>query len=140
MRTLASELRSIAQDLAGVPRVYADANLPRGVVATMRRQLGWDVLFVLEYEDLRRAADTAHFFRAHDLGRTLITLDRDFLDDRRFPLESSPGVIVCSAPDERMLVRLARHLDLHVFRVEAAGAQPLRGRKLTITPDVLRGP
>ena len=66
---------------------------------------------MLEHDDLRRAADAEHFRRALELGRTLITLDHDFFDDRRFPLESSPGVIVCSAPDETGLIRLLRHLD-----------------------------
>ena len=37
------------------PRVYADANIPAGLVAHMRAALGWDVLFVLEDEALRRA-------------------------------------------------------------------------------------
>jgi hypothetical protein len=137
MGTLASELRTIAHDLVRAPRVYADANLPVGVVAAMRQQLGWDVLFVVEHDDLRRASDVDHFARARDLGRTLITLDRDFLDDRRFPPTSSPGVIVCSAPDERMLVRLARFVDRQVFRADAASALPLLGRKMTVTPDDL---
>ncbi len=91
MGTLASGLRPIAEELAGAPRVYVDANLPAGVVSAMRRELGWDVLFVLEHDDLRRAPDAEHYQRARDLGRTLITLDRDFLDDRRFPLSREPG-------------------------------------------------
>ena len=74
---------------------------------SMRHDAHWDVLFVLEHDDLRRAADVEHFRRALDLGRTLITLDHDFFDDRRFPLESSPGVVVCSAPDETGLHPLA---------------------------------
>ena len=75
----------------------------------MRQALGWDVLFVLEHDDLRRAPDVEHFRRARDLGRTLITLDHDFFDDRRFPPLDSPGVIVCSAPDEAGLVRLLQY-------------------------------
>ena len=39
----------------GRPRVYADANIPTDVVAYMRATLGWDVLFVLEHDELRRA-------------------------------------------------------------------------------------
>ena len=61
-----------------------------GVVQSMRTDLGWDVLFVLEHDDLRRARDDEHFHRALDLGRTLITLDHDFLDDRRFPPTIEP--------------------------------------------------
>jgi hypothetical protein len=137
MGTLASELQSIAQDLAAAPRVYVDANVPLGAVERMRRELAWDVLFVLEHEDLRRARDTDHFTRAFDLGRTLITLDRDFLDDRAFPLTLSPGVIVCSAPDEHLLLRLLRHIDQSVFDPAARAVPPLRGQKLSLTTDVL---
>jgi len=137
MGTLASALRSIGQGLARVPRVYADANLPYGVVSVMRRTLGWDVLFVVEHEELRRASDRAHFRHAAELGRTLVTLDRDFLDDRRFPCALSPGVIICSAPDERTLIRLARFIDARVFRTDGAGERPLLGQKVVVTPDLL---
>jgi hypothetical protein len=135
MGTLASALRPIAEDLAGAPRVYVDANMPAGVVAAMRRALGWDVLFVMEHDDLRRAADSEHFRRALDFGRTLITLDRDFFDDRRFPPELSPGVVVCSAPDEAALIRVLARFDRDTFRAPDADALPLRGRKIHIAPD-----
>src|SRR5512144_1216706 len=100
MGSLSSELRPIAAELAEAPRVYVDANLPWGAVGYMRQTLRWDVLFVLEDPDLRRARDVEHFQRALDLGRTLITLDHDFLDTRRFPASASPGVVICTAPDE----------------------------------------
>ncbi len=45
----------------------------------------WDVLFVLEDDDLRRAPDVKHYQLAQQLRRTLVTLDRDYLDDRAFP-------------------------------------------------------
>jgi hypothetical protein len=41
MGTLASELRPIAADLAARPRVYADANLPAGLVDSLRQDLDW---------------------------------------------------------------------------------------------------
>lgn len=135
MGTLASALRPIAEDLAGAPRVYVDANMPVGVVAAMRRELRWDVFFVMEHDDLRRAADVEHFRLAFDFGRTLITLDRDFFDDRRFPPELSPGVVVCSAPDEAGLIRLLKRLDRETLRAPDAGALPLRGRKIEIVPE-----
>ena len=43
------------------PRIYADANIPSGVVGYMRDKLRWDVLFVLEHTDLRRARDIEHY-------------------------------------------------------------------------------
>src|SRR6188768_2416310 len=105
MGTLSSELGPHVERLMERPRIYADANIPNGVVSFMRVTLGWDVLFVLEQEDLRRAPDIHHYRLARQLGRTLITLDRDYTDDRRFPPVESPGVIVFSAPDERWLRR-----------------------------------
>ena len=135
MGTLASELRPIAEDLADAPRVYVDANLPLGVVTVMRQELRWDVLFVLEHEDLRRATDAEHFRRARDLGRTLLTLDRDFFDDDRFPPSATAGVIVCSAPDESALVRLLRQLDRTVFRAADGPPLPFAGRKIALTPE-----
>jgi len=136
MGTLASALRPIAEEIADAPRVYVDANMPVGVVNAMRRELHWDVFFVLEHDDLRRAPDAEHFRRALEFGRTLITLDRDFRDDRRFPPDLSPGVVICSAPDEAALIRLLRRLDRETLRAPDAATLPLRGRKIDITPSV----
>ncbi len=131
MRTLAEALQPIAAGLAGAPRVYADANLPAGAVVAMRHELGWDVLFVVEHDDLRRARDTDHFRLAREFGRTLVTLDRDFADERRFPPAESPGVVICSAPDESALVTLLRHVD-RTLRADGVPA-PLRGRVIALT-------
>lgn len=130
MGSLASELIPVASRLSDAPRIYADANLPRGIVLAMRETLGWDVLFVLEHDDLRRASDREHYARARDQARTLITLDRDFLDEKRFPIDSSGGVIVCSAPGEPELLLLLKRLDRELFRTRAASPSPLAGRKL----------
>ena len=130
MGTLSSELAPHAERLVPRPRIYADANVPAGLVAYMRGHLHWDVLFVLEQDDLRRAPDIHHYRLARQLGRTLITLDRDYTDDRRFPPVESPGVIVFSAPDERWLRRLLKDADESLFRSANATARPLEGRKL----------
>ncbi len=136
MGTLASGLRPIAEELAGAPRVYVDANLPAGTVSAMRRELGWNVLFVMEHEDLRRAPDAEHYRRARDLGRTLITLDRDFLDNRRFPLDESPGVIVMFAPDEDGLISLLTRVDREMLRTELGEPLSLNGRKIQVVPEI----
>src|SRR5829696_3341853 len=98
MGTLASELGAHAGRIAGQPRLYVDANVPAGLVAFMRTRLQWDVLFVIEHADLRRARDGDHFRLARQWRRTLITLDRDYLDDRTFPPDEGGGVIVLMAP------------------------------------------
>ena len=80
------------------------------------------MLFVLEDDRLRRAPDAEHFRLALEFGRTLITLDYDFWDERRFPMASSPGVIVCSAPDEPALMRLLQYT--RSIAASAARASP----------------
>ena len=130
MGTLSSELTHVIVDSGPVPRIYADANIPTGVVEFMRNVLGWDVFFVLERDDIRRAADLIHFRLARQLGRTLVTLDRDYVDDRRFPPSEGAGVIVFSAPDERWLRKLMRQVDRRLFRAAGARALPLEGRKV----------
>jgi Domain of unknown function (DUF5615) len=142
--TLASELGPHAERLASSPRVYADANVPAGLVTFMRARLRWDVLFVLEHHELRRARDTEHYRLARQLRRTLISLDRDYLDDRRFPPSESAGVVIISAPHEPDLARLLGRLDRAFFPRSAAGPAdarsdqfglPLEGRKLHAQTD-----
>jgi hypothetical protein len=131
--TLASELAPLAVR-PQQPRVYADANVPYGAVVYMRSRLGWDVLFVLEHDDLRRARDIEHYRLARQLGRTLITLDHDYEDDREFPPGEGAGVIVFTAPDETRLLRLLRRADREVFRAAGAAPLPLERRKLSWDP------
>jgi hypothetical protein len=140
MGTLSSELGPIVEQVADQPRVYADANMPNGAVAYMREKLRWDVLFVLEHDDLRRARDLEHFRLARQLGRTLVTLDRDYLDDRMFPPDEGAGVIVFCAPDERWLRRLLTRMDRELFRVPDARALPLEHRKVEWHIDAQPGP
>ncbi len=146
MGSLSSELAPLADQLSPQPRIYADANVPAGLVAFMRQRLRWDVLFVIEHDDLRRASDIEHFRLARQLHRTLVTLDRDYLDDRRFPLAECAGVLVISAPDERLLAKLLSRLDRAFFRPRGRRARsrprprvavglPLEGRKLHVHPD-----
>ena len=106
----------------------------------MRVSLGWDVFFVMEHDDLRRAHDIEHYRLARQLRRTLITMDRDYLDDRVFPPLETSGVLVLSAPNQRGLERLldarrSRHLSTSrqasscpaARRDQAAGVSGVRG-------------
>ena len=153
MGTLASELGGHAQQLSGQPRIYVDANVPAGLVSYMRTALSWDVLFVLEHHDLRRAPDGEHYRLARQLRRTLITLDRDYLDDRKFPPDRSGGVVVLMAPTQWGFIHLLKRLDREVLRPATRGESstgeadnvswpeqtddtlPLEGRKLHVHVD-----
>jgi len=119
--------------------------MPAGLVSFMRQALRWDVFFVLEHEELRRAPDGEHYRLARQLRRTLITQDRDYLDDRKFPPEQSGGVLVLWAPVEKGLMVLLKRVDREVLRrtaVDASGIDdivepplPLEGRKLHVHID-----
>ena len=137
MGTLFSELGPLPDESTVGPRVYADANVPAGLVTFMRVSLGWDVLFVMEHDDLRRAPDIEHYRLARRLRRTLITMDRDYLDDRVFPPLETSGVLVLSAPNQRGLERLLTRADRDIFRVGAGElvALPLEGTKLQVFPE-----
>jgi hypothetical protein len=138
MGTLSTELAPHAQRLSARPRIYADANVPAGLVAHMRVRLQWDVLFVVEEDTLRRAPDLKHYRLAQQLRRTLVTMDRDYLDDKRFPPDEGSGVIVMNAPDERQLTLLLERLHRALFADNAAVASlalPLAGRKMQVNSD-----
>jgi len=74
------------------PRFYADENFPSVAINILRR-LGADVLTV---HDVRRRGhpDENHTAEALRLGRVLITCDRDYLNEHRFPLIHCPALIV----------------------------------------------
>jgi len=132
MGTLSSELAPLRAAQARGPLVYGDANLPAPLVSYMRQHLHWDVLHVVDEPLWRRATDVAHFYRARDLRRTLVTLDHDYLGDRRLPPVDSPGVVVLSAPDHRGLSRLLD--EVNTYLRASSAPLPLAGRKLCLRP------
>ena len=137
MGSLASELAPLAEGMTPEPRVYADANLPAGLVRFMRERLHWDVFFVIEDDTMRRARDIEHFRLARQMHRTLVTLDQDFLDDDRFPPAVCGGIIVLSAPHEEQFQRLLQLVDRVLFPkpCDVGDALPLAGRKLHVHAD-----
>jgi predicted nuclease of predicted toxin-antitoxin system len=141
--TLSSELAPHVERLSPTPRIYVDANVPARLVEHMRTALGWDVLWVLEQDELRRASDVKHYRLAHQLRRTLVTMDRDYLDDRIFPPDEGCGVLVIHAPNERELFSLIDRIDRVLFQRSdespEAVAMPLVGRKLHVHTDWGRG-
>jgi hypothetical protein len=142
--TLSTELAAHAERLMPRPRIYADANVPAGLVAYMRSRLEWDVLFVIEEDELRRAPDVTHYRLAQQLRRTLVTMDRDYLDDRRFPPGEGCGVLIIHAPDEQQLTFLMDRVHRRIFHRlgddhHESVALPLAGRKLQVHTDWGRG-
>lgn len=79
-------------------RVVADANFPAGLVELMEGR-NIDVK-TAQSLGLERFADEDLLQRVKADGRVLITLDRDFWSDEKFPLHQSGGVIFVDGKDE----------------------------------------
>ena len=72
-------------------RLYADANIPQLLIQELRNA-GLDVESATEsghgsHPDANIVQD------AEESGRVILTMDRDFWDDRKHPLQKSPGII-----------------------------------------------
>ena len=76
----------------GKPRSYADENFHEGVV-TILRHLGGRVTTTREARMLGNP-DENHAAYALRHQMILVSCDRDFLDERRFPLVHSPSPVV----------------------------------------------
>lgn len=72
-------------------RLLADANFPFSVVEILRKR-GIEVRTAQQL-DLHRLPDEQILHEAVKRGQVLITKDRDFLSERRFPLHSSGRVV-----------------------------------------------
>jgi hypothetical protein len=83
----------------------------------------------MEHEELRRARDIEHYRLARQLGRTLLTQDRDY-EREDFPPAEGAGVIVFISQDERRLCELLSRVDRDLFRSAGALPIPLEGRKM----------
>ena len=67
-------------------------------------------------------------------------MDRDYLDDRRFPPDEGSGVLVISAPDEQRLALLMDRVHRRMFQRDGDDPDeiptlPLAGRKLQLHSD-----
>lgn len=75
------------------PQFYADENFPSAAVKLVRSR-GVHVLTAQE-ADRQGHPDENHAAFALKDGRVLLTCDRDYLDERRFPLIHCPVIVVC---------------------------------------------
>ena len=112
----------------------------------MRGRLRWDVVSVIEHDEMRRLPDCEHYRLARQLGRTLVTLDRDYLDDRRFPPGAylrRAGRIGAGRGGDGEAAVAARSPCLPAASPGCGGSRlspaapglPLLGRKLLVHPD-----
>ena len=130
MGTLASELGGHAEQRRGTAaRLRGRERAGRTRVLHATARCSGTCCSCMEHDDLRRARDGEHYRLARQLRRTLITLDRDYLDDRKFPPEESGGVLVLSAPDENGLMALLKRLDREVLAARRSPTTVRRDRR-----------
>lgn len=82
-------------------RLYADENVAPAFVLALRHFQKVNIVSAVEL-GFRGRDDGFHFAEAKRERRFLLTNDHDFLDDRRFPLQSCLGVIVLAPPKEHL--------------------------------------
>ncbi len=75
------------------PRFYVDEDVPHQAVEILR-ELGFNVL-TAEEAGRRGHPDENHLAEALKQSRILVTRDRDYLNERRFPLNQCPALVVC---------------------------------------------
>jgi len=82
-------------------RIYADENIEDEAIEFLRSQK----VSVLSARELGYAGrgDGFHLNYARSKGRYLLTKDEDFLNDRKFPLNNVPGIIVLAGDMSRMV-------------------------------------
>jgi len=85
-------LRYILERITGRAKFLVDESLGEGVARVMR-ELGHNVKFALDV-GLGGHSDEDVFAFAWKERRVLFTHDRDYLNDRGFPFNRNPGVIV----------------------------------------------
>lgn len=112
-------------------RFVIDESLGVGVAMALR-DYGWNAVYVEEI-GLAGHSDEDVFAFAWKEDRVLLTHDRDFLDDRRFPFHRNPGLIVLPGADGSGagLIEALRSVMSLVGQFREA----YRGDKIEITED-----
>lgn len=82
----------------GRTRFLIDENMPQDVTAALRRRR-YSTMTVADYGFADRGEQDI-FALAKREDRVLVTRDRGFLDEERFPFRGSPGVAVLPPPSE----------------------------------------
>jgi len=83
------------------PILYFDQNFPQPIVEPVResRQVRkyFKLLSVYDFDNQRKDDEFQLAF-CKVRGFVLVTLDKDFMDDRKYPIQKLPGIVVIAAP------------------------------------------
>ncbi len=84
--------KNSTKEYVGKIKLYADENIRYGIVLALRLQ-GVNIKHACEV-NLSDGDDQCHFQYARKTDRWLLTTDRDFLDNTKFPFEQIKGIII----------------------------------------------
>lgn len=91
LKQFETELRSFRE----VSKFLADEN-PGAEVVEALRNIGWNTWTVHD-AGIAGRSDEVVWATARNENRVLLTTDEDFLDEQRFPIRQSPGVVILPA-------------------------------------------
>lgn len=112
-------------------RFLADANVPLDFVEELR-EAGLDVM---QGPSLPGLDDPAVLAFARREDRVLLTFDRDFWDERRYPTHTVLGVLIVGAPNRRPDAALQAMTVAHHYFVRHFPGDSWNGVKVLAYPD-----
>jgi predicted nuclease of predicted toxin-antitoxin system len=125
------ERRALDRDFGGKIRFLVDESLDPALILVLDK-LGWKAESAAS-AGLSGKPDEDVFGYAWRKKQLLLTSDKDFLDDRRFPLHRNPGVIILpNLPIDSNSFTTA--LRQAVYTIAPLG-RAYRGSKIVITAD-----
>jgi Domain of unknown function (DUF5615) len=101
------------------PRFYADQNFPNDLVGYLRRDAKPRVnVWTAADKGYASRDDEFHFAFAAQNGRILLTIDDDYLDNRRFPLQETAGLVVFTGftNDSSAVAQQLFHIQFGLYR------------------------
>ena len=114
-------------------KLYADENIPLGTTRFLKKKFNTKHA-VIDYSFSGRP-DSFHYQESFSQNRILLTADQDFLDNRKFPLRKTKGVIILVVPapiTHRKLNDLLKKLFPYIRLMPA---ETFQATKLKATPD-----
>jgi predicted nuclease of predicted toxin-antitoxin system len=77
-------------------RLYFDENFPQDVIGAMKTDANWKrkckILSAYDH-GFEKKNDKFHFEYCKKNDLVLVTLDKDFMDDRKYPISNTPGIV-----------------------------------------------
>ncbi len=119
------------EPLTGEVSFYADHNVDASIVYVLEHHR-YDVESAADVQG-QRQPDEFHFRRAFKSKRVLLTQDKDYLDNSRFPLSQTCGVVVFNV-DTADTGQIARALQI-VDTIFGGMAPALRQKKFVVNSD-----